>query len=159
MTITETCCWPKCPKPARVLKVCDAHAKIIHDEVARPRTSTPTAKRENPKPADIKSVVYYLEQDGVMKIGHTINITRRLSEYPPRAKLLATEPGGRDVELARHRQFRNHLIDGREWFRDCDEIRSHIADVVTMYGNPVLHVTPRTRKWKPKYPVDVRRAT
>jgi hypothetical protein len=113
--------------------------------------------KRDPNPSGLKAVVYYLEQDGVLKIGHTVNLTRRMSEYPPRAKLLATEPGDRDVEAVRHRQFRNHLVDGREWFRDCDELRDHIADLLQMHGKPVVYTTPRSRKWKPKYPVDVRR--
>lgn len=62
-------------------------------------------------------VVYYVLIGDVMKIGTSTNLRARMLTYPPHRRLLATEPGGRDVEAQRHREYSHLLTAGREWFR------------------------------------------
>lgn len=56
------------------------------------------------------TVYYGAAADGSIKIGFSGDARRRASRL--RLRLLATEPGGRSVEAARHRQFRQFNIQG-----------------------------------------------
>lgn len=89
--------------------------------------------------------IYYLRLDGVIKIGFTKNPHRRIKQYPPTAELLATEPGTKKVERSRHQRFGKHLIVGREWFADCDEINEWIDTLVAEYGKPDPSIGRYTR--------------
>lgn len=71
--------------------------------------------------------VYYVQVGDLIKIGTTTQLARRLANYPPGAKLLATEPGGYVVEGRRHRQFRHLLAERNEWFRPGPELLDHIG--------------------------------
>lgn len=74
-----------------------------------------------------ESIVYYVEVGPLIKIGTTTDLERRIAQYPPGSKLLATEPGGREVESKRHYQFQDCLADRREWFHPNPELLSHVA--------------------------------
>src|SRR4051794_36116097 len=77
--------------------------------------------------------VYYIQgADGRIKIGKADEPRRRLQQLRTGSSveltLLATEPGNRDVERYRHRQFasdRAHL----EWFHPSPTLLNHIAAV------------------------------
>lgn len=71
-------------------------------------------------------VVYYIKVSKYIKIGTTNNLTARINSYPPDSKLLATEPGGYDVEALRHEQFAKHLSARKEWFTPAPEILAHV---------------------------------
>lgn len=73
-----------------------------------------------------KDVVYYIRVDSLIKVGTTCRIRQRLAGYPPHAILLATEPGGQELEGQRHQQFRSDLASGREWFRPSVALIEHI---------------------------------
>lgn len=81
--------------------------------------------------------VYYLLMDGLIKIGHTVDLRRRMMSYPPNAKYLAHELGTTATERMRHRQFGAYLKMGREWFIDCEAIRHHIAGIEGRELHPV----------------------
>jgi hypothetical protein len=83
-------------------------------------------KRRMPAPDPTDPVVYYLMIDGLVKIGFASNIAKRLASYPPNSRLLGTEPGGRDLESTRHREFAEYLSAGREWFTPGPRLRHHI---------------------------------
>jgi hypothetical protein len=71
-------------------------------------------------------VIYYLMVDGLVKIGYTANLDKRLADYPPSAQLLATEAGDAALEAARHREFGEYLTARREWFTPGPKLRLHI---------------------------------
>lgn len=80
--------------------------------------------------------VYYLQEGGggPIKIGTTTNIqsrTRTLQTSTWRDIIeLAREPGGHDLESARHRQFKHLRIrSDREWFREAPELMAHIEQL------------------------------
>lgn len=75
---------------------------------------------------DPDPVVYFLLIEGLVKIGHTDNLTKRLRSYPPHAQLLATEPGDRSREAQLHREFDDYLLAGREWFTPGPRLRAYI---------------------------------
>ena len=85
-----------------------------------------------------QSVVYYLrEPSGNIKIGFTTNMQARLLDLRiNRDAMLATEPGGRELERMRHRQFK-HLRLGRwERFHPEADLLSHIAMIREHFGEP-----------------------
>jgi T5orf172 domain len=80
----------------------------------------------NPAGSDAASspdVVYYAERDGLIKIGTSANVQRRMQELE--AELLASEPGDRKLEDVRHQQFAA-THSHSEWFRPSSELRQHI---------------------------------
>lgn len=80
--------------------------------------------------------IYYVRLDGVIKIGYTKNLHRRIKEYAPTAVLLATEPGTPKLERQRHQHFGKDLAVGREWFTESDELTTWINTLVEAYGEP-----------------------
>lgn len=79
------------------------------------------AWRERPE-----ETVYYLRVGKLIKIGYTTNLKNRLRSYPPDTKVLATEPGGANLENRRHGEFVAHLRHGKEWFAPAPELIEHI---------------------------------
>lgn len=80
--------------------------------------------------------VYYLRVGERVKIGYSVDVKRRMRSYPPGSQLLAVEPGDRDLETQRHRQFAGSLLDGREWFRPTPDIDELVTEIVATYGEP-----------------------
>jgi hypothetical protein len=72
-----------------------------------------------------KHVVYYLRFGDRIKIGTTTCLVSRLNSLP-HDEVLATEPGGVEVEDKRKTQFAEHRITG-EWFRMTPALLRHIA--------------------------------
>lgn len=75
--------------------------------------------------------VYYVRMGDRIKIGTSISVHKRMRSYPPNAELLATEPGGYDVEARRLAQFAPHLADRKEWFHPAPELMAHIDSLRT----------------------------
>lgn len=69
-------------------------------------------------------LVYYMRFGDRVKIGYTTNLASRLKAVP-NDELLATEPGTRAVESARHHQFRELRLIG-EWFGNAEPLIGHI---------------------------------
>ena len=120
MVTVGVCCAPSCwqrnvPVYGGV-PLCAAHLRVVL--LAAPA----------PEP---ESTVYYVERSdrpNQVKIGVTKSLDRRLGELGRRGrvvKLLATEPGGRDVERARHAEFAESRLDG-EWFAMSWPLRRHL---------------------------------
>lgn len=72
------------------------------------------------------AVVYYVEWNGLIKIGTTIRLAGRMRSLG--GQLLVTEPGSYAVETERHRQFAASKAahGGREWFHPTADLRDHI---------------------------------
>lgn len=87
-----------------------------------------------PSPQSSAGWVYYFESNGLIKIGWTSDLARRMRQHGPGIVLLAIEPGSRRLEHARHSLFNEFLAEGREWFTDSPEIRAHIDRVVVEHG-------------------------
>lgn len=72
-------------------------------------------------------LVYYMRLGTLCKIGTSTNLETRLATLNPE-ELLTVEAGGRDVELARHIQFKDLRQHG-EWFRYEGKLQEWIADL------------------------------
>lgn len=85
---------------------------------------------------DRDGFVYYIQIGAHLKIGFSKDVRRRMRSYPPESKLLAIEPGDKDLERSRHRQFKASLTHGREWFTPTVDLIEHIETVVKQHGEP-----------------------
>lgn len=80
--------------------------------------------------------IYFLRSDGLIKIGFSKNIGRRLRQYPPSADVLLVMPGNRTIETHLHRRFKLNLKRGREWFEETEWIDKLIDQQLAIYGPP-----------------------
>lgn len=80
--------------------------------------------------------VYYIHIGERIKIGYSVDVKRRMRAYPPGSKLLAVEPGDRDLERKRHQQFAGSRTEGREWFQPTVDIMELVQELVDVYGEP-----------------------
>ncbi|KXK63367.1 hypothetical protein AWW66_03375 [Micromonospora rosaria] len=85
-------------------------------------------------PPPDRPVVYYIAFADRVKIGHSRALRTRLDNLP-HDEVLAVEPGQRDLEQMRHRQFADQRITG-EWFRHDAALRSHIEMLIDHFGPP-----------------------
>jgi hypothetical protein len=74
-------------------------------------------------------IVYFLRFAGRVKIGTTTRIGSRLLGIP-HDELLAYEPGNRQQEQLRHRQFAAYVVPGhREWFEAVPELLAAVREI------------------------------
>lgn len=114
--------------------------KFANQRMTKARAGrTPSEQRHLPPPPELvvaaqavaptkPGTVYYLRVGALIKIGVTWDLDRRLGEYPPDIQVLATEPGGSDLERRRLDQFRRHAAHSKrtEWFHPAPELLAHI---------------------------------
>lgn len=153
------CCWPGCGGPLieeRNLPLCTIHfIKVGHVFVGEFQVRVFSAQSAKDDPAALveqaarraeqerarqaAAVVYYVRIHDVIKIGYTSNLRTRVSglRVDPDA-VLATEPGGRDLEAIRHREFAECRIGRREDFRPTERLLRHIDHVRETFGEPVV---------------------
>lgn len=140
---------PVWPTTAAILReMAESGVKIdevthgIAAKVAAHRMKTADSKRQAARRmtfvsvplASMGSIVYYIRRGDLIKIGFTEDPAQRFSALLP-DEILAFEPGGRNEETFRHRQF-DHLRGRGENFRQAPELLEHIRSVREMYGNP-----------------------
>lgn len=73
-------------------------------------------------------LVYYILFGSRIKIGISTSLRSRLDSLPQGVRVLATEPGGRDVERQRHTEFADCRVGG-EWFRPTQVLLRHVANL------------------------------
>lgn len=98
-------------------------APMLAKRKAAARSNTGKSSRK----ADLPEVVYYVELHGSIKIGYSSNYLSRMTDYPPDAKLLAVELGGRSLETERLREFQEYRVARREWHSKGSRLMEHIA--------------------------------
>lgn len=94
-----------------------------------------------------QSQVYYVGLRNCIKIGYTTNMKARMGQLMPDA-ILATEPGGREVEKQRHQQFRAlKAAIGSEYFAPAAELMAHIESILAKHGPPKITGYPDYDTW------------
>lgn len=85
-----------------------------------------------------QSQVYYVRIGEHIKIGYSTNMQARLSQLRlNHSAVLATEPGGRELEKQRHHEFRGYRINtAREDFAPGAGLMAHIEAVRAEHGPP-----------------------
>lgn len=153
----ECCSVRECPTPPHpevsgTLPLCLDHAKTVAREVTERRRRTPTLRatadgsrtmqerREALSTAQAaQAQVYYVRTGDHVKIGFTGNMVQRLSQLRlNRDAVLATEPGGRELERQRHHEFSAERIGRREDFNPSRRLLAHIERVRLEHGEPQL---------------------
>jgi hypothetical protein len=80
------------------------------------------------------SLVYYIRRGDLIKIGTTTEPAIRFRALLP-DEILAFEPGGDELETARHLQF-GHLWHRGEYFRIAPELLEHARQIRHLHGDP-----------------------
>ena len=81
-----------------------------------------------------EGIVYYILFGNRIKIGTSATLRSRLDSLPRGVKVLATEPGSREVERKRHEQFADCRVGG-EWFRMTRPLLAHVANLALSEGD------------------------
>lgn len=101
-------------------------AKAI-DKGRRDYAYEESQRKYYPREQPPEHVVYYVRIGKLIKIGTSRQLAIRLKAYPPDAVLLATEPGDRNLEKRRLRQFRATAATKQgEYFLPTAELVEHI---------------------------------
>ena len=92
-------------------------------------------RRRRTEPERIE-IVYYIRRSHLVKIGTTCNPAKRMGNLMP-DEILAFEPGGKDLEQRRHRQFHPERVARRgEYFRLSTRLQKHIEATREVHGEP-----------------------
>lgn len=91
----------------------------------RPNPAKPTWYRET------RPVVYYMRLGNRIKIGTTVNLSRRLDAINPE-ELVTLEWGDHAVERQRHRQFAALRCNG-EWFKMEEPLLTHLRELDSQF--------------------------
>lgn len=106
----------------------------------------PAAPRPKVDPKHSVGWVYFAEAGGMIKIGHSRRLAKRLqvlrSSNPGGAQLLGALPGSAIREAQIHRLFNDQRANG-EWFADSPALRGFIADNC----DPIEARRAVTREW------------
>lgn len=108
-----------------------ANLAVIEDDEVKGQLSEDHRRRYAEQ-----SVVYYVRLRDLIKIGTTVNMTARSGDLLW-DEVLATEPGDRELEQMRHRQF-HHLRVRGERFTAGPDLMSHIAMIREHFGEPQI---------------------
>lgn len=148
--------WPDAPFPIcrhHAIKLYIAMRGIHEGAFMKDMTMTPTVdpyfavtpenvkrdtERWEAKKAE-HSVVYYVRIGEFIKIGYTTNLRNRMSGLRTDcSNVLATEPGGKELEAKRHAQFDKIRVGRREDFKPTLALIKHIEAVRDFHGDPVF---------------------
>lgn len=124
--------------PIEIVRDANKHRLIIKkwERWAFGKTSTGRVQelRERQRGSQADDLVYFVRRskDGLIKIGHSDNVARRLtdlqSELQDKITLLATSSGGAAFEKSLHDRFARFRIIG-EWFLPDESILNCIAEL------------------------------
>jgi hypothetical protein len=137
-------CWNQADSLVADVPVCTEHELALAQKFS---SYVPPAEIV----VESAALVYYVTWPDLefVKIGTSTNLHHRLqglSKPGRRARLLAVEPGGYDVEKERHRQFAYLRKRGTELFRYVDQIVGHVDTVRKAHPN-WRELSGVTRTW------------
>jgi hypothetical protein len=163
------CCWPDCDGTAmwqdKVPEwfLCFSHTAVAVEfadrtalglkageplpvkDAAR-RTQRGRTNVRNRQRGDYDGWVYYARIGEHIKIGYARDVKKRMADYPPETVVLAVEPGDKQLERDRHKEFTHSLMHGREWFRESYPIRQHIEKLREIHGPKLADLNHTFRK-------------
>lgn len=122
--------------PAFQEAVADVHERIA----ARSESEHEQAKIEHLANTS-DGHIYFVRLNGMVKVGWTRDLWKRLKAYGASAEVLCSYDGSRDDETNLHRQLRPVLAKGREWYEDGPIIADFIARAFKDFGAVVPDTT------------------
>lgn len=97
--------------------------------------------------------IYYLRQNGLIKVGWSRDVDRRLKSYGPNVEVLCVHPGSHHDEQELHHALTPARARGREWYEDGPILQDFIGRALATYGPPEVYTTwtrPNPRATAPK---------
>lgn len=115
-----------------------AHSRTILEDVLGARLFAEMLECRFRLPRDETRHVYFIGgPDGPVKIGYAKRLTHRLAmlikEHDTPLAILATTPGGIDLESTYHMKFERHRLHG-EWFSRSSEIEAEMTCLTSLSG-------------------------
>lgn len=114
--------------------------RLYFQRLAFAKSRKAAERRGEPVLPERAQVVYFLRRGGMVKIGTTTDLPRRVKAFQHTlADVVGVVPGGYPVERAWHQRF-NHLrvsaaaSGGTEWFTAADELLAAIASATAAAG-------------------------
>lgn len=89
---------------------------------------------------DAQGWIYYVRANGLIKVGWTSDLERRLRAYGANAEILAHYEARRSEEAALHRQLAPSRAKGREWYHDDPIVQAFIYRATREHGQPTVVV-------------------
>jgi hypothetical protein len=86
-------------------------------------------------------VVYAVRIDGLIKIGFSADIVRRLDWYRchiGEPELLAFAAGDLKAEAALHKRFKTYRARGKEWYHPTTELLGWVNETRRVLGLPLI---------------------
>lgn len=80
--------------------------------------------------------IYFIRANGLIKVGWSADVERRLKSYGPGIEVLCVYAGTRQDETTLHQQLTPSRAKGREWYHDDAIMQAFVADAVTKHGRP-----------------------
>ncbi len=112
-------------------------AVSVMDARQRARRERETREAEERRRASHAGDIYYLRQNGYIKVGWSSDLQARLRAYGPDVDLLCHHPGSRTEETHLHRNLRADLARGREWYReDGPVVNMFLEQALAKWGEP-----------------------
>lgn len=155
------CCWPDCTRRtySDQIPLCGEHFADIGsyhqaevrrlgvgsrtpsaEVLERLAAESSTREERRKKRHEDECFVYYVRIGDHIKIGYTKNVPARMSQLRTDVRnVLATEPGGPELERLRHKEFAGLRIGRREDFWPHDRLLRHIELIRETYGPPRVH--------------------
>jgi hypothetical protein len=111
-------------------KLIRRHREAAREELVEQQMQRQTERNREREEAVKEQLVYFIAtQSGPIKIGIAINPDGRCkslqTSHHERLEVLATCPGGQELEQVYHKRFAAHRLHG-EWFERCPEILGEI---------------------------------
>lgn len=110
------------------------------NQKVRERDEWVAAEEKRRHLASREGEIYFLRQNGLVKVGWSRALYARLKSYGPNVELLVHYPGSRDDETCLHRQLRPALAKGREWYEDGQVIAMFVEQALAKHGRPIVEV-------------------
>jgi Holliday junction resolvase RusA-like endonuclease len=106
----------------------------------RERDELQAAEEKKRYLASREGEIYFLRQNGLIKVGWSRCLYDRLRSYGPNVELLVHYNASRDDETNLHRQLRPALAKGREWYEDGQIVDMFVRQAIKKHGLPTMVV-------------------
>ena len=149
------CCWPRCDESRSAgfgdmpdFPLCATHAMHAFEAIVVEQRKLTTViavheeKRNQNLPVSDREKrshvgwVYFVRVGDRIKVGHAVDLSRRIKAYPPDSVLLAVMPGSRADEAALHQELTPWRTAGREWYQSSSGVMRRIEAVLRQHGTP-----------------------
>lgn len=113
-----------------------AELSAAHDQKVQAKIEADLAEERAAFLAQRNGDIYFVRLNGLIKVGWSRDLAKRLRAYGPDVEILCHYPGTRDDETNLHRQLTPYRAKGREWYEDCKLLHDLAQQAIDQHGPP-----------------------